>query len=99
MNRKLCAIFVISQMIGVGLALYLSRFQVGVEGVREFLWMPATFVLLPGILFGYAANELDLGILSQWYAVPFFAVVVLLNAICWNIIAFLIQRRQRRVTQ
>ncbi len=97
MSRKLWAIFVMSQIIGVSLAFYSSRFQVGVGGVREFLWMPATLVLLPGILFGYAAEALDFGILSRWYGVPFFAVVVLLNAGCWNVVVLLIQRRQRRL--
>ncbi len=100
MSRKLWAIFVISQIIGVSLAFYSSRFQVGVGGVREFLWMPATLVLLPGILFGYAAEALDFGTrLSRWYGVPFFAIVVLLNAACWNVVVLLIQRRQRRLRQ
>jgi hypothetical protein len=96
MSRKLWAIFVTSQIIGVGLAFYSSRFQVGVGGVREWLWVPATLVLLPGILFGYAADALDLGfLLSYWHAVPFFAAVVLLNAASWNVVVLLIQGRQR----
>jgi hypothetical protein len=35
------------------------NFGGGFGGIREFLWMPAAFVLLPGILFGYAAEALD----------------------------------------
>ena len=61
--------------------------------------MPATLVLLPGILFGYVADALDFGIrLSHWRAVPFFAVVVILNVAFWNVVVRLIQKRQRRLT-
>ena len=96
MGRKLWAIFAISQILGVSVALYSSRFQVGVGGIREFLWMPATLVLLPGILFGYVADALDFGIrLSYWHAAPFFVVVVLLNVASWNVVVRLIQKRQR----
>jgi hypothetical protein len=98
MGRKVWAIFVILQILGVSMALYSSRFQVGVGGVREFLWIPTTLVLLPGILFGYVADALDVGIrLSYWHAAPFFAVVVLLNVASWNVVVRLIEKRQRRL--
>jgi hypothetical protein len=35
------------------------NFGGGFEGFRKFLWMPAAFVLLPGIFFGYAAEALE----------------------------------------
>ncbi|SRR5713101_3346881 len=93
MGRKLWAIFVISQIIGVSLASYSSRFEVGVGGAREFLWMPAMLLLLPGILFGYAVNALDSGIrLSHWHGLAFFAVVTFLNAAFWNFIVLLVRR-------
>lgn len=99
MGPKLWAIFIVSQILGVSVALYSSRFHVGVGGVREFLWIPATLLLLPGILFGYVADALDFGIrLSYWHAVPFFAVVMLLNVASWNLVVWLIQKRQRRLT-
>lgn len=96
MSRKLWAIFVILQIIGVSLASYSSRFEVGVGGAREFLWMPAMVALFPGILLGYAADALDVAdYLSGWHGAPLFASVVLLNAGCWNLVALLSQRRRR----
>jgi hypothetical protein len=95
MSRKLWAIFLISQIIGVSLALYASRFEVGVGGVREFLWVPATLVLLPGVLFGFAADALGLEVgLTRWYGLPFFALVAVLNACSWIAIVRLIEKRQ-----
>ena len=53
-------------------------------------------VLFPGIMLGYAADALDVGNqLSRWYGAPFFALVVLMNAGCWNLVMLLIQRRRR----
>jgi hypothetical protein len=98
MTRKLWAVFLISQIIGVSLFFYSSRFEAGVGGFREFVWIPAMLVLLPGILFGYAADALGLSNgLTRWYGLPFFAVVVLLNAGFWIAIMVLIQRWRRPV--
>jgi hypothetical protein len=97
MSRKLWMMFVIVQGVGVALAFYSSRFQVGVGGVRDLLWIPAMLVLLPGVVIGHVADALDFGgRLTLWYGLPFFAVVILINAACWNAIALLVQRRQHR---
>ena len=94
MSRKLWAIFAVSQIIGVGLASYSSRFEVGVGGLREFLWIPAMLLLLPGILLGYATKALDVwGQLARWYDAPFFAVVILLNMGCWSAVHWVVHRR------
>ena len=93
MGRKLWVIFFVSQIIGVGLASYSSRFQVGIGGVREFLWIPATLLLVPGVLFGYAMDALTSGNrFSHWHGLPFFAMVILLNAAFWNLIVLFVRR-------
>lgn len=95
MSRKIWAIFILSQIIGISLCLYSLRFEEGVGGVREYLWIPAMLVLLPGILFGFVADALDIGIFSRWYGLPFLAVVVLLNTGFWNAVILLIKRSRR----
>jgi hypothetical protein len=96
MNRKLWAIFVILQTTGVSLASYSSRFEVGVGGVREHLWVPAMVALLPGVLLGYAAEALDVGNhLNRWHGAPFFLSVVLVNAACWSLVVLLSQMGRR----
>lgn len=97
MSRKLWVMFVTSQAIGAGLAFFSSRLQVGVGGARELLWIPAILILLPGILLGYAADALDFGIrMGSWYGLPFFVIVVIINAACWNVIVLLVRRWARR---
>ena len=95
MRRKLWVIFLVAQGIGVALAFYSSRFQVGAGGVRDLLWMPALLVLLPGVLIGYVADALGAQ-LTLWYGLPFFAAVILINAACWNAVALLVQKWQHR---
>jgi hypothetical protein len=89
-------VFVVSQVIGVALAFYSMETEVGVGGVREFLSIPPLILLFPGWLLGYAALALDLNQLDRWYGAPFFASVVVVNAVCWNLVAALIQRGLRR---
>ena len=97
MSRRLWVMFVTSQAIGAGLAFFSSRFQVGVGGTRDLLWIPAMLILLPGVLIGYAADAFDFGIrMGSWYGLPFFVVVVLVNAACWNAIIFFVRRRRHR---
>lgn len=97
MNRKLWLIFAIVQLIGVGLALYSSRFEVGATRFREFLWIPATLFLLPGILCGYVANALSVRALDFGGGALFYAIVVLLNAAFWYTVASLVRKRRRVV--
>jgi hypothetical protein len=95
MSRKLWMILAISQIIGVTLAAYSARFEVGAGGVREFLWIPAMIALFPGILLGYVADALGFAnYLGHWYGLPFFASVVLLNVGCWNLVGLLSRRRR-----
>ena len=75
-----------SQVIGVSLASYSVRFQVGVGGVREFLWIPAMVLLLPGVFVGEVRS---------WPELPFFALVVIINAGCWNLVALLAEKKLR----
>ncbi len=95
MSRKLWVVFVISQIIGVSLALYSSRFEVGAGGAREFLWIPAALLLLPGILFGYIANVLSFRIFNLGSSAAFYVVVVLLNAASWYAVVSIVRNRQR----
>jgi len=86
MSRRLWTIFLVSQVVGVSLASYSARFQVGVGGVREFLWIPAMVLLLPGVF---------VGTVSSWPELPFFALVVIINAGWWNVVTLLIQKKVR----
>ena len=86
MSRRLWAMFFVSQVVGVSLASYSARFQVGVGGVREFLWIPAMVLLLPGVF---------VGAVSSWPELPFFVVVVIINAGCWTAVVVLVQKTLR----
>ena len=91
MGRRLWMAFVIAQVIGVSLATYSSRFEVGLGGAREFLWIPATLVLFPGIFLGYGINAIGIR-LDYWYGLPFYAAIVLVNAGFWSIVVLMIRR-------
>ena len=86
MSRRLWTIFLVSQVVGVSLASYSARFEVGTGGVREFLWIPAMVLLLPGVF---------IGTVSSWPELPFFALVVIINAGWWNVVTLLIQNKVR----
>ncbi|HEV8525844.1 MAG TPA: hypothetical protein VGQ71_15220, partial [Terriglobales bacterium] len=85
-----------TQLVGIGLGFYSTQFHVGIGGLRDFLWIPAVLLLLPGILLGYGIGTLDsLGKLAGWYGIAFFLAVVLINAVSWNALALVLRSRRR----
>jgi hypothetical protein len=94
MSRRLWVVFAVSQAIGVALGVYSSLFvQVGMGGVREFLSILPLILLFPGWLLG--ALDLSTHLMDRWYAAPFLVSVVVVNAVCWNLIAVLMGRALR----
>jgi hypothetical protein len=78
---------------------YSLRFEVGIGGIREHLWIAAMTFLFPGILFGLA-SALDIGTyLFGWSGIPFLMSVVLLNLAVWTVIALSIRRWKVPATQ
>jgi hypothetical protein len=97
MSRKVWLIFGVMQLAGVALVFLSMRFEVGTGGWREILWIPATLLLFPGVLFGFLNQLLGLSrVLSNWDGTPFMMIVVLINAIAWSTVAVVVARRRAR---
>lgn len=95
--KKYWLTFVCTQVVGVLLAIYSMSLEVGIGGWREFVWIPAGFLLLPGVLLPLAAGGLDVSAwLGRWYSVPLFTLAVAVNCASWAV-AYVARKRKSRV--
>ena len=96
MRRRMWLVFGVMQLIGVGLAVLSMQYEVGAGGIREYLWIPAAVMLLPGVLLAWGLGTLDMmSSLGRWHGAPFFLIVVLCNVSVWTLVRGLLRILRR----
>ena len=92
MSRKMWLVFTAIQLIGIGLGVFSMQYEVGIGGIREYLWIPAVVMLFPGILLAWGIGALDvMSRLGRWHGAPFFLIAVLCNIGFWTLLKGLLR--------
>ena len=91
-SKNWWGIFGITQLVGVGLALYAVGFEAGGSAVADGLRLPAIVMLFPGVIAAAAAQLQGFRWLGNFYGAPIIICAITLNAFCWYVISRIIAR-------